>query len=143
MSDLTGNADYSCQRELERKTLEAFESLDHSYRTGRISAAFYRGALRGIDLATRGLTPETFALAIDQESSFLPEKETRSAVYASSKMIYLLSMTVGEDFFVIRTVPAGEGKKVVKGEGTDPVASAAQKFTQFENKLVAAGYQKM
>lgn len=143
MTQLNNDWEFNLQEELDRKTIEALESLNHQHRSGRISDAEYRGALKGINAAVRGLVPEEFTLEIDQEVSLLPDKERRSAIYASAKAVYLLSMTVGEDYFIVRTVPAGAGKKVVRGEGSDPVADATRKFREFEAKLAANSYKKL
>lgn len=142
MTSLSPDADLGVQSELNRKTFEALEMFDHQYRSGRLNADEYRGVLRGIEFSTRGLVPEPFILAIDQEISLLPPRARRLSVYASPQQVYILSMTVGQDYFVIRTVPAGGGRKV-SGEGEDAVADAARRFTLFEKKLLANGYKAL
>lgn len=144
MSALVKDFEFDCQEELERKTFEAMELIETQHRTGRMSDSAYRGALQGINACVRGLVPEQYALAIDQEVSLLPAQDKRTSVWASSSTVYILSLTVGEDYFVVRTVPAkGEGKKVVKGDALDPVKDAAEKFTAFEHKLKANGYKQL
>lgn len=143
MTDLSGNFEYDCQEELNRKTFEALDMIDSQHQSGRMSDAAYRGALEGINLCVRGLVPEQYVLAIDQEISLLAPKDRRTSVWASASAVYVLSQIVGDDFFVIRTVPAGEGKKVVKGEGLDPVKDAAEKFAKFEKKLKANNYKQL
>lgn len=142
MTDLSGNYEYDCQEELNRKTFEAMELIEGQYRTGRMSPQAYRGALQGINACVRGLVPEQYALAIDQEVSLLPQKDKRTSVWASPSAVYILSLTVGEDYFVIRTVP-GAGKKVVKGEGLDQVKDTVERFENFEKKLEASGYKQL
>jgi hypothetical protein len=143
MTDLSGNYEYDCQVELNRKTFEALELIERQYNSGRMSPAAYRGALEGINACVRGLVPEQYVLAIDQEVSLLPDKDKRVSLWASTDQVYLLSMTVGEDFFVVRTVPAGAGKKIIRGEDTDSVTDAVRKFNKFEQKLKAHGYKQL
>lgn len=143
MTDLSGNFEYDCQEELNRKTFEALDMIDSQFQSGRMSESAYRGALEGINLCVRGLVPEQYVLALDQEISLLAPKDRRTSVWASEAAVYVISQIVGDDYFVVRTVPAGEGKKVVKGEGLDPVKSAADKFRQFEKKLQANNYKQL
>lgn len=143
MTDISGNYEYDCQEELNRKTFEALDMIDSQYQSGRMSESAYRGALEGINLCVRGLVPEQYVLALDQEISLLAPKDRRTSVWASSGAIYVLSLVVGDDHFVVRTIPAGEGKKVIKGEGLDPVKNTMEKFRQFENKLKAHGYKQL
>lgn len=143
MTDLSGNYEYDCQEELNRKTFEAMELIDSQYQSGRMSESAYRGALEGINACTRGLVPESYALALDQEISLLAPKDRRTSVWASSSTVYVLSLTVGEDYFVIRTIPAGAGKKVIQGEGTDPVYDTMAKFNRLEQKLQIQGYKQL
>jgi len=143
MTDLSGNYEYDCQEELNRKTVEAMDVIEKQYNSGRMSESAYRGALEGINACTRGLVPEMYALALDQEISLLPAKDRRVSVWASEAAVYLISMTVGEDFFVVRTIPAGAGKKVVRGESLDPVKDAVAKLNKFEHKLAANGYKQL
>lgn len=143
MTDLSGNFTFDCQKELERKTFETLELLEQQYRTGRLSESAYRGALQGVNGCTRGLVPESYSLSVDQEVSLLPSKDMRTSVWASNAAVYILSMEVGEDYFVVRTIPAKDGKRIVRGEGTDPVANALSRFRSFESKLEANGYKKL
>jgi hypothetical protein len=143
MTDLSGNYVYDCQEELNRKTYEALELLDQQHRSGRMSDSAYRGALEGVDLCTRGLTPEMYSLAIDNEIGNLPEKDKLTSIWAAANAVYLISMNVGDDYFIVRTIPAGEGKKIVRGEDLDTVKDAVRKFHKFEAKLKANGYRQL
>jgi hypothetical protein len=143
MTDLSGHYEYDCQAELDRKTVEAMDAVEKQYNSGRMSASAYRGALEGINLCVRGLVPEAYALALDQEISLLPSKDKLTSVWGSEAAVYILSMTVGEDYFVVRTIPSNGGKKVVRGEDLDTVKDAIRKFNKFEQKLLANGYKQL